>query len=131
MWLKATPRLEDHALEGLDDLRVELGAGDAAQLGERGLGADRAPVGVARGHHVVGVGDGDDARAERDVLARDAGGVAAAGELLVVVQDDLGDRAVALDALDELGALLGVELDQLPFVVGELAVRRTGRSRAG
>jgi hypothetical protein len=41
----------------------------------------------------------------------------------VVVQDDLGDRAVALDALDELGALLGVELDQLPFLVGQLAVR--------
>ena len=40
----------------------------------------------------------------------------------MVVQDDLGDRAVALDALDELGALLGVELDQLPLVVGELAV---------
>ena len=91
-------------------------------LGQRGLGADRAPVGVARGHHVVGVGDGDDAGAERDLLARDAGRVAAAGELLVVVQDDLGDRAVALDALDELGALLGVELDQLPLVVGQLAV---------
>ena len=40
----------------------------------------------------------------------------------MVVQDDLGDRAVALDALDELGALLGVELDQLPLVVGQLAV---------
>ena len=127
MWLKATPLLEDHALEGLDDLRVELGAGDAAQLRQRRLGAHRAPVGVARRHHVVGVRDGHDARAERDLLARDAGRVAAAGEPLVVVQDDLGDRAVALDALDELGALLGMELDQLPLVVGELAVRRRAR----
>jgi hypothetical protein len=56
------------------------------------------------------------------------GRVAAAGELLVVVQDDLGDRAVALDALDELGALLGMELDQLPLVVGELAVREQDES---
>ena len=47
VWLKATPRLEDHALEGLGDGRVELGAGDAADLGQRGLGADGAPVGVA------------------------------------------------------------------------------------
>ena len=65
------------------------------------------------------------------VLAGDAGRVAAAGEPLVVVQDDLRDRAVALDALDELGALLGVELDQLPLLVGELAVRRTAPSPGG
>ena len=58
----------------------------------------------------------------RDLFARDAGRIAAAGEALVVVQDDLGDRAVALDALDQLGALLRVELDLLPLVVGELAV---------
>ena len=57
----------------------------------------------------------------------DAGRVAAAGELLVVVQDDLGDRAVALDALDELRALLRMELDQLPLVVGQLAVREQDR----
>jgi hypothetical protein len=39
------------------------------------------------------------------------------------MQDDLRHRAVALDALDELGALLRMELDQLPFLVGELAIR--------
>ena len=65
------------------------------------------------------------------VLAGDAGRVAAAGEALVVVQDDLGDGAVALDALDELGALLRMELDQLPLVVGQLAVGEQDASRAG
>ena len=59
-WLKATPPSRIMRLEGRGDLRVELGAGDAADLLQGGLGADRAAVGVARGHHVVGVGHGDD-----------------------------------------------------------------------
>ena len=115
--------LEDDAGEGLYDPGVELGAGDAVEFGEGGFGADGPPVGVARGHHVVGVCGGDDAGAEGDLLARDARGVAAAAEALVVIEDDLGHGAVALDALHEFGALLGVELDQLPFLVRELAIR--------
>ena len=41
---------------------VELFAGDPAQLEDRVVRGHRRAVGVARGHHVVGVGDGDDPR---------------------------------------------------------------------
>src|SRR3954453_6166013 len=59
--------LED-AHERLDELAVKLGPRDATQLGDRlGLRHGR-PVGVARGHHVVGVGDRDHPREQRDVL---------------------------------------------------------------
>ena len=58
-----------------------------------------------------------------DALDEVLGLAAAAREALVVVHDDLSHRAIALDALDELRALLRVELDELPLVVRELAVR--------
>ena len=47
-------------------------AGAAAQLLERDLGAHAGPVRPVRDHRVVGVADRDDARAERDALARAA-----------------------------------------------------------
>ena len=55
-------------------------------------------------------------------VGAEAVGIAAAVDALVVAEHDVGDRAVALDAADELGALLGMELDDLPLLVGQLAV---------
>ena len=40
----------------------------------------------------------------------------------MVAEHDVGDGAVALDAADELRALLRMELHGLPFLVGQLAV---------
>ena len=60
--------------ERVDDVGVELLPGAAAQLGEGDLGGERLPVGPVRGHGVVGVGDGDDARPKGDRLpARPSG----------------------------------------------------------
>src|SRR6476659_8687052 len=44
--------------EDLDETGVELLAGDAPQLLDRLVAGGRRAVGVARGHHVVGIGDG-------------------------------------------------------------------------
>ena len=53
-----------------------------------GVVRHRALVRPVVGHRVVGVGDGDDARAERDLVGAQAVRVAVAGEALVVVEDD-------------------------------------------
>src|SRR3954464_4546052 len=71
--------------QGHDDLRVELVAGAALELGHRVGDGQRRPVGAVRGHRAVGVARADDARGERDGLARDAVGVAVAVPALVVV----------------------------------------------
>src|SRR4051794_15548932 len=55
--------------EDLDERAVELGAADAAQLGDRLGRRDRLAVGVARRHHVVGVGDRDHAAQQRHLVA--------------------------------------------------------------
>src|SRR4051812_26713822 len=41
--------------EDLDEARVELFVGDAAKLDDRVVARHRRPVGIAGGHHVVGV----------------------------------------------------------------------------
>ena len=99
--------------------RVELLAGDATKLLHRLIGRGRRAVGVAGRHHVIGVGDGDDPRQLRDVIARQAARVAFAVDSLVVGEDDLGDRPIAVERGDDAGALLGVAADQHPVLVGE------------
>ena len=98
---------------------VELFAGDPAQLDDRVVAGHRRAVGVARGHHVVGVGDGDDPRQLGDFVALEAARIAFAVDPLVVGEDDLRDRAVAVERGDDAGALLRVALDQHPVLVGE------------
>ena len=112
--------------EDLDQLAVELAARDAAQLLDRLRRADRRAVGVAAGHHVVGVGDRDHARQARDRLAREAAGVAPAVDPLVVGVDDLGDGLLALEEPGD-GAEQRVGLERL----GEHLPRhvRVGKAR--
>ena len=70
-------------------------SGAAAQLGQR-LGAARGGrYGRSLSHRVEGVADGDDAGAERDVLAGQAVGVAGAVPALVAGADELGRPAPA------------------------------------
>ena len=66
---------------------------------------------------------------ERDLLAREAVRVAVAVDALVVGEDDLGDRAVAVDPARPARALLGVALDDLELLVRELRVGEAGSSR--
>src|SRR3954468_21315866 len=79
--------------ERLDHRGVELGAGAALELGERRLVAARIRVGALRGDRVVGVADRDDARADRDLLAREPIRVAAAVPALVAEAHEPRDRA--------------------------------------
>ena len=102
----------------------------ARRTASRSSGAARRPrrarvppraVGAVGGHRVERVGDEDDPRAERDVLARQAVRVAAAVPGLVVVADPRVDRRDA-EALEQPVADLGMlaQHDQL------LVVERAG-----
>ena len=75
---------------------VELAAGDLAQLGLGRGGGHRDLVGVGRRQDVVDLGDREDPRVDRDVLARQAVGVAVAVDPLVVGEHRVGDLAQAL-----------------------------------
>ena len=66
-------RALEHRDEDLDDLAVELRAADAPQLRDRLRRGDRLAVGVARRHHVVGVGDGDHPAAAGSLAGRPFG----------------------------------------------------------
>ena len=78
----------EHLGEHLDELGVELDAGLAAQLVDRGLVRDRGAVRPAGDHRLVGVDDRHDPRPDRDLAAGEAVGIAAAVVPLVVVEHD-------------------------------------------
>ena len=61
------------ALNAVDDVRVELRPGAALELGERVLVREPAAVDALGRHRVVGVGDEEDPRAERDRRRRRGG----------------------------------------------------------
>ena len=75
--------------EGIDDDRVELDAGELAQLGERLLGRQRRhAVGAGGRHRLERVGDVEDPGELRDLVADQPIRVARAVVPLVVVADD-------------------------------------------
>ena len=60
----------EQVAEQRDELGIELRPGVAAQLVDRGFVRHRPLVRPVVDHRVVGVGDGDDPRAERDLVGR-------------------------------------------------------------
>src|SRR5438067_12035172 len=66
------PHELDVLREGGDDRRVELRAGAAAELSETGLRGPPRAIDPVGGDRVVRVGDEDDPRPERDLLAAQA-----------------------------------------------------------
>jgi len=76
-------------MKRVHDAAVELLPGAAVQLRERFLKGDDALVEAVGGHRVEGVAHKDDAGAKGDGVAREAVGVAAAVEVLVVRTMDL------------------------------------------
>ena len=90
------PPLEpaQHA-ERRDERGVELAARAAAQLVERLLLAEHGAVGARLAHRAEGVADGDDPRAERDLVAGQPVRVAAAVPALVARAHERGDRRAA------------------------------------
>src|SRR3990172_949351 len=131
VWLHLAPALgpgqgvqplpTNDCYESVHDPAIKLLAGAAVQLLERLLQGDDALVGAVGGHRVEGVADEDDARAERDLVAGEAVGVAAAVVVLVVVGDyRRGGRQVG-EAAGDPGAHLRVPLDHRPLVLAEAA----------
>jgi hypothetical protein len=78
----------EEVAEERHELGVELGAGMPAKLGDRFVVADRSLVRTVVGHRVVGVGDGHDPRAERDLGSAQAERVPVTGISLMVMEDD-------------------------------------------
>ncbi len=109
----------EHRDEALHELGVELAPRDAAQLGDRVLRGHRRAVGFARGERVVRRADRDDPRWQGDLVADQPGRVAAAVDVLVVVEDRIGDRAVAVEPADERRPVLRMAADHRPVLVGE------------
>src|SRR6266511_4190572 len=107
--------------ERLSHRRVELGAGAGHDLLEGPLVGHRAPVGPVGGHGVEGVADREDARAQRDLLAAQAGGIAASVPALVVGADDLHRRSERLDAGHHLHPDLRVHPHDQPLLLVERA----------
>ena len=70
------------------------------------------------GDRVEGVRDGDDARAERDLAALQAVGVAAPVDPLVMVADDRRQLRIA-HGREHVRAIRGVTLDDLELFVVE------------
>ena len=113
--------------ELVDQLRVELATRHPPHLGDRLRRGQRRAVGVAGDHDVVGVGDRDDPREQRDRLAGQAMRVALAVPALVVAEDDLRHRRVGLHARDDAGALLRVAAHDLPVLLGQRRGREQDR----
>src|SRR4051812_30698441 len=102
--------------ECLDDLRIELLAGLREDLLLRGRPAERASVRTVARHRVECVGDGEDARGERNLLAREAIRVAAPVPTLVMRADDAQPFTTQdLDAREHLLAENGVLLHPSPL----------------
>jgi hypothetical protein len=102
------------------DLRVELSSRAALELGARLVERHPLAVRALGGHGTEGVGHGDDARLERDVLAGQPVGVAVAVPALVVVEDRGRDRSQRTDLVDQPVADPRVQLHHAELLVGEL-----------
>src|SRR3954447_8048594 len=110
--------LEDRD-EGVDRLWHELRPLAVHKLAQRGLGSHRIAVRAARGHRVVGVGDGDDTGQQRDLLADPPVRVARSVDSLVMRADDVRHLAVVLHGEQDVGADLGVLTHPCPLLVGQ------------
>ena len=110
---------------------VEVPAALGGDLGERVVDRPRVLVGARRGQRVEHVADRADAADERDVLAGEAGRVAAAVPALVVgAGDDLAHlHERRARAGEQVGADRRVALHDLPLGVGERA--RLAEDRVG
>ena len=108
--------------ERLHHHRVEVDPGLFLDQRQGALVGPGLAVGAVRGEGVVHVADGQDARGQRDVLARQSVRVAGPVPLLVVVLDDRQDGPGERDRVEDGRADLRVLLD-----LGELLLRQPPR----
>ena len=120
--LRAAQPRRGQAHHRADDGRVELLARPLHQLAMCGDPRDGSPVGAGRGHHLVGVGDRDDASAEADLAAGQPARVARAVVPLVVLDDHVAPLAQPRQQRSgDLRAVRRVRAQQGPLLVGGLA----------
>jgi len=113
------PLALEHRDEAVHELAIQLAPSHPPQLGDRVLGSHRRAVGFARRERVVRRADRDDARGKRDLVADQTGRVAAAVDVLVVVEDRVCDRAIAVEPADERSPILRMAADHRPVLIGE------------
>jgi hypothetical protein len=87
----------------------------ASELGERGLLADRGAIRATARHCIEGVADGDHARADRDLLAREPVRVARAVDPFMDAAHELRHPRQCRRRRDDPLAHSGMALDVLPF----------------
>ena len=107
--------------EHVDDQRVVHRAAPLVKDRERVLVGHAPAVRAIRGQRVEAVDDREDARADGDVGAADAIGIARAVPVLVVMPDDRHDGIRKIDRREDLRANRRVELHLLVFGRRELA----------
>src|SRR5882762_10297485 len=107
--------------EGCDEAGIELGAGAALEFREGLIGGAALFVTAVAGNGVVGIGDGDDARAERNLFAGEGFGVAGAIEKFVMVQNHFTDAGERNERLQKFSAEGDVSLHGVPFFEVEWA----------
>lgn len=105
--------------EDFDDFGIELRAGAATNLFTSVAHRQSFAVGAVADHGVERIGDGEDAGAERNLIALEAARVAGAIEELLVGEHDLGSIPKERDANEHVVADLAMFAHDLLFVVGE------------
>jgi hypothetical protein len=91
---------------------------------DRALVRRRGPIRPWRDDRVEGVGDSEDPRPDRDLIAREAVGISGAVETLVVMANDRRQLGVP-QARDERGAVGGMMLDDLELLRRQLSAAVT------
>ena len=102
-----------HADECLDHQRLVHRAAARAQNLERLLVGQRGAIGTIGRQRVEAIDDRQDPRADRDVGAGDAAGIAAAVPVLVMTSHDRHDRIRKVDERQNVGADIDVPLHLL------------------
>ena len=106
---------------GIDRVGVVASAATAHELGRGLFEGERGAVRPVREHRLGRVGHRDDARFSADIIADEPRGIPGAVDALVVLADDLRDGTSEFRAFEDLGADLGVSLDQEPLELVEFA----------
>src|SRR3989344_2515355 len=107
--------------EGPHDVGIELRARTALDLRDDLLFGAGGTVRPGRGHGLVGVDEGHDPGADRDLLAFQARGVAGPVPAFLVVEQDGHERREELDVRHHVSGDPGMALDLLVLLGSELA----------
>lgn len=121
--------LSKQAQAGVRRICVERGSSPTLNLGKRFLDSECWTVGPERGHRLDDVRHRDNASFQRNLVAFKTLWIAAAVNLLMVLQGDQRYRPRKLHVLQDVIASLGMILDQRELGFAELS--RLGKNLSG